>query len=40
MASKSAHVVTGTNAKKLAADVMAVLGAEKARMVLEGTVYM
>jgi hypothetical protein len=38
--SKSVHAVAGPNAQKLAKDVNAVLGAEKARMVTEGSVYM
>eukprot|EP00729_Bicosta_minor_P023329 gene23329-8319_t len=38
--SKSAHLVTGPAAAKLAKDVNATLGPEKAQMVVSGSVYL
>lgn len=38
--SKSAHLVTGAAAAKLAKDVNATFGPEKAQMVVSGSVYM
>lgn len=38
--SKSAHLVTGAAAAKLAKDVNASFGPEKAQMVVSGSVYM
>lgn len=38
--SKSAHLVTGPAAAKLAKDVNATLGSEKAQMVVSGSVYL